>query len=161
MTFREWAEKEFVDGLSDYELKLYEDTWRAAQEAIDVQGMVGAFRKRMGLASRLVPDRKAPAMRDEYEHLDFLLEELAEFSRALRHRSFPGAVDALADLIYYAYGTAHRWGVDLQPIIALVHAANMLKEPHVLVAGKLVKPPGWQDPDIGAELIKQGWKVAP
>ena len=157
MTFKEWAEPEFIASLDPPTLTMYEDTWIAAQASVDVQEMVGEFHQAMRLPSRRVPEQKTPKFADEYDRLDYLLEELHEFSRALRYRDFPEAVDALADLIYFAYGTADRWGVDLRPIIAAVHETNMKKKHDVMEAGKITKPPGWIPPDVKALLIEQGW----
>ena len=70
----------------------------------------------------------------------------------------PSAVDALADLDYVIEGTRAEFGVDGEPVAALVHASNMAKlggKPDA--NGKIQKPEGWQAPDIEAELTRQGW----
>lgn len=71
---------------------------------------------------------------------------------------FPAAVDGLCDLMYVIVGAALRWGVDLGPLFAEVHRANMAKAGGpVREDGKRLKPPGWTPPDIEGELRKQGW----
>jgi len=70
----------------------------------------------------------------------------------------PSAVDALADLDYVIEGTRAEFGVDGEPVAALVHAANMAKVGGKPDAnGKIQKPEGWQAPDIEEELTRQGW----
>ncbi len=67
----------------------------------------------------------------------------------------PAWVDGLGDSNYIAAGTAIELGVDMRPIHAAIHRANMAKEPNGL--GKPTKPHDWQPPDIAAELKRQGW----
>jgi predicted HAD superfamily Cof-like phosphohydrolase len=67
----------------------------------------------------------------------------------------PAWVDGIGDSNYIAAGTAIELGVDMRPIHALIHEANMAKEPNGL--GKPTKPPGWKAPDIAGELKRQGW----
>lgn len=69
----------------------------------------------------------------------------------------PELVDAIADLIYVAEGTALAFGTHMPPVHAAVHAANMAKAGGPVVDGKQRKPDGWQPPDIAGELRKQGW----
>ena len=70
-------------------------------------------------------------------------------------------VDALLDAIYYIQDCAIKMNVDLDPLFAIVHAANMRK----VVDGKLIKdekgkvckPKGWYGPEdeLLAELKRQ------
>lgn len=65
----------------------------------------------------------------------------------------------LADVVYVAYGTADARGIPLDAVIAEVHAANMRKFDGGAVMrpdGKLMKPPGWQPPDVAAVLREHG-----
>ncbi len=68
----------------------------------------------------------------------------------------PAWVDGLGDSNYIAAGTAIELGVDMRPIHAAIHRANMDKEPNGL--GKPTKPHDWQPPDIRGCLIRQGWQ---
>ena len=58
--------------------------------------------------------------------------------------------DALVDAIYYICDTAVRHGMNLDPIFAIVHSANMGKVVDGKVIrrddGKILKPAGWVDP---------------
>jgi predicted HAD superfamily Cof-like phosphohydrolase len=66
--------------------------------------------------------------------------------------------DGLADLDYVVEGTRLEFGLNGKPIAAEVHRSNMEKRGGEKRAdGKTLKPEGWQPPDIGAELRKQGW----
>lgn len=70
----------------------------------------------------------------------------------------PGIIDALADIAYVNEGFAIACGVDLNGVFRVVHEANMRKKNGPIVAGKRMKPAGWQAPDIVGELERQGWK---
>ena len=70
--------------------------------------------------------------------------------------------DGLADAIYYMYDFAGRHGVNLDLLLDEIHQANMNKKfPddtfHNREDGKVLKPPGWKEPDIFAILNKQQW----
>lgn len=75
-------------------------------------------------------------------------------------------VDALTDLLYLTYGSFSLMGVDPQPMMAIVHEANMGKrfpdgQPHYdPVTNKVLKPDNWAEefaPEekIEAELARQ------
>jgi len=64
-------------------------------------------------------------------------------------------LDALVDLVYVALGTAVLSGFDFEEAWRRVHRANMLKvKPRKgqytkrRSAFDIVKPPGWQAPDL-------------
>jgi predicted HAD superfamily Cof-like phosphohydrolase len=91
-------------------------------------------------------------------------EEAGEYTRASGIGPYPvlqkkyltpsklEMIDALCDLLYVTYGTASAMGIDIEPFFAEVHRANMNKFPGGKVCrrgdGKIVKPEGWQPPDI-------------
>ena len=54
-------------------------------------------------------------------------EEVAELAAAARAGDLTGIADALADIVYVAYGTAHVYGIDLDAVLDEVHASNMTK----------------------------------
>lgn len=118
--------------------------------------MVRAFHERLG-----VPAPGRPGFPAEHRlalRVRLVREEQAEFERALAARDLPAAVDALADLVYVAIGAAVELGVDLSPVFAAVHEANMRKVGGgVRADGKVLKPAGWRHPDVGALLRAQGW----
>ena len=68
----------------------------------------------------------------------------------------PKLIDALGDLAYVIEGTAACCGVDMRPIAAEIHRANMEKTWNG--EGKPTKGPGWVEPNIVGELREQGWQ---
>lgn len=87
----------------------------------------------------------------------FMQEELNEYERASTPESGEYSrekqLDALVDLLYVTFGTAHLHGFNIQEAWNRVHQANMQK-----VLGKthrvdesgtdVAKPPGWKAPDL-------------
>lgn len=75
--------------------------------------------------------------------------------------------DALVDAIYYICDCAVRHGMNLDPLFAIVHQANMGKVVDGKVIrredGKILKPEGWQRPEplLEKEMARQeregGW----
>jgi len=99
------------------------------------------------------------------QRLSHMEEELEEASDALFTRPEPDLAafaDALADLVYVALGTAHVCGIPFERVWQAVHEANMKKaRPDGLGARKqgVVKPEGWQPPDIKAALWGSSMKA--
>ncbi len=86
-------------------------------------------------------------------------EEVAELADAARAGDLVGVADALADIVYVAYGTAHVYGIDLDAVLDEVHASNMTKlgtdgRPVRRADGKVLKGPGYRPPDIRAVLSR-------
>ena len=66
--------------------------------------------------------------------------------------------DACGDLMYVVAGAEHTFGIDGEPISAMIHDTNMKKVGGGSRSdGKIRKPDGWVKPDIRGELIRQGW----
>lgn len=59
--------------------------------------------------------------------LDLLTEEVEELRTALGEGSIVRTADALADIVYVAYGAALQLGFDLDAVLGEVHRANMSK----------------------------------
>jgi hypothetical protein len=86
--------------------------------------------------------------------IGFMLEELHEYVVAVQEGDVPGAFDALVDLGYVMFGTAHLHGFPYSKGWDRVHAANMRKIPVYPgnVSDKrrsrfdIVKPPDWKPP---------------
>jgi len=70
-------------------------------------------------------------------------------------------VDALVDVEYYMLNAACKKGVNTSSLFGVVHAANMAKRDPASGKflkredGKIIKPVGWQAPDIDAEIARQ------
>ena len=87
--------------------------------------------------------------------LDLIIEEYGEVLRACDRGNLAGVAYGLVDLIYVSIGKALAWGIDLRPIWRAVQRANMAKEGGgQREDGKILKPPGWQPPDVEG-LIQQ------
>lgn len=80
-------------------------------------------------------------------------EELGEYIKAVTEQDLVKASDALADLIYFALGTAAQMGLPFEDIWDAVHTANMDKRKAHGNEGKykdgkdVVKPPNWVGPE--------------
>ena len=90
----------------------------------------------------------------------FLYEEMMEFAQA---DDLVGQADALADMLYFIYGTFVNIGVDPERVFTAVHEANMRKlwadgQPRWREGdGKVIKPEGWTGPEqaIAVEIERQ------
>lgn len=86
-----------------------------------------------------------------------MLEECAEYQAAAEAADVVEIADALADIVYVAYGTALAHGIDLDAVLDEVHSSNMSKigaDGVVLLRpdGKVMKGPGYFRPDIARVL---------
>jgi predicted HAD superfamily Cof-like phosphohydrolase len=117
---------------------------------------VGEFHRAYGLPVRDVPTgdvgREQVALR-----LSLIQEEVSELAAAAAADDLVGVADALADIVYVAYGTAHVYGIDLDVVLDEVHASNMTKlgadgRPVRRSDGKILKGPDYRPPDIAAAL---------
>lgn len=96
------------------------------------------------------------------ENLDCLVEEIRELENAHEASDFIGVVDALADLIYFAYGIAVKMGLPFDAIFDIVHKANMQKVLGQTKRGHKVdakKPEGWEDPKHAIARLLYGNKT--
>jgi predicted HAD superfamily Cof-like phosphohydrolase len=89
-----------------------------------------------------------------------LAEEVDEFAEATEKRDLVAIADALADVVYVAYGSAVTYGIDLDAVLAEVHRSNMTKlgpNGEVLLRedGKVAKSENYTPPDIAAVLRAQ------
>jgi predicted HAD superfamily Cof-like phosphohydrolase len=114
--------------------------------------MVRTFHARFGLPTAAAPLLSLPAGLTS-DRLALLQEEVRELEAACRDVDATAVADALADIVYVAYGTALAFGIDLDRVLATVHRSNMKKRwpdgKTVLGEhGKVEKPPGWRRPDV-------------
>jgi predicted HAD superfamily Cof-like phosphohydrolase len=141
--------------------------WTASDEPVPGQGFhrsdvakaVAAFHRAFGLPSRLLPSADVG---DELAALRvrLLSEELGELRDATATRDIVGVADALADIVYVAYGTAVTYGLDLDAVLAEVHRANMSKldadgRPVLRGDGKVLKSARYRPPDVAEVLAQQ------
>ncbi len=121
-----------------------------------MQGRVRQFHRAMGLTVNDSPTW--PSVGEQGLRVDLIDEEAEEFVRAVRDHDMVDVADALADLLYVVYGAAATFGIDIQPVFDEVHRSNMAKVGgRRREDGKILKPEGWQPPDIAPILKRQGW----
>jgi predicted HAD superfamily Cof-like phosphohydrolase len=89
-----------------------------------------------------------------------LEEEVGEFVAASERGDLIGVADALADIVYVAYGTALTYGFDLDAVLHEVHRSNMSKlgsdgNPLIREDGKVLKSERYFPPDIESVLRRQ------
>lgn len=125
-----------------------------------------------------LPVRDEPFVPDTLERglrVRLQQEETDELATASIQGDVVGVADALADIVYIAYGTAAVYGIDLDAVLGEVHRSNMEKlpscdwchgsrsdcspcggtgkgSPVYRADGKVLKPEGWRPPDIGKVL---------
>lgn len=146
---------------------------------------VGFFHEQFGLPS--ANNEASPQQVDTellLFRIKFMFEELFEFLEAVGVRihfddsgqmelitvgkkniDHAQSFDSLLDLVYVAMGTAHVFGYPWQRGWMLVQLANMSKERAAKDGSNskressfdVIKPEGWQPPDIGGLLRELGW----
>ena len=108
---------------------------------------------RLSIGPPAIPDGKTRQLRR-----DLIREEQEELDAAIVAGDLEEIADALGDLIYVCLGTAVRFGIDIVPVWNAIQKANMTKVGPGSTRGpngKLLKPPGFEHPDIGAILDAQ------
>ena len=89
-----------------------------------------------------------------------LREEVEEFADAVERRDLVAIADALADVVYVAYGSAVTYGLDLDAVVREVHRSNMSKldtngRPILREDGKVLKSERYLPPNIGRVIEDQ------
>jgi predicted HAD superfamily Cof-like phosphohydrolase len=89
-----------------------------------------------------------------------LAEEVDEFVDAVAASDLVAIADALADIVYVAYGTAVTYGIDLDLVLGEVHRSNMSKlgkagRRLIREDGKVIKSDQYFPPDIARVLELQ------
>jgi predicted HAD superfamily Cof-like phosphohydrolase len=78
-----------------------------------------------------MPMRQLPSAEIDYAlarlRVALLEEEVGEFATASEKGDLIGITDALADIVYVAYGAALTYGIDLDSALREVHRSNMSK----------------------------------
>lgn len=124
------------------------------------QRQVRQFMREMGQETPLAPTYPGQEIAElRVRLIQEELDELASHTQGERETvNLTAVADDLADLLYVVYGAAVAYGITIEPVFNLVHAANMRKVGGpVRQDGKRLKPPGWVGPedDITRELIEQ------
>ena len=97
--------------------------------------------------------------KEQILRLQLIREELEELDSAMAAFDMEAIADGIGDLLYVVLGTAVAYGINIDPIFEAIHNANMAKlGGGMRPDGKILKPEGWQPPDIRSLLIAQGWK---
>jgi len=118
---------------------------------------VQAFHKQFLLPGQDTPTIPNEAIRELRERLN--KEEFSELLEAENKKNLPGIADSIVDLIYVLIGMAICYGIDIRPVWDAVQKANMSKAGGAKRAdGKVLKPQGWQPPDVARILREQGWR---
>lgn len=90
---------------------------------------------------------------------DALFSSYVPTAEAERLHHLTRIADDIADSVYVLCGLANCLGIPLQQVFAEVHRSNMLKAVNGKVLrradGKILKPEGWQPPNIKAIIQSQ------
>jgi predicted HAD superfamily Cof-like phosphohydrolase len=116
---------------------------------------VEEFHRAFGLAVRSAPEAAVP---ESDLRTRLLVEEVQEYYDAVEAGNVVEVADALADIVYVAFGTALSHGIDLDAVLAEVHRSNMSKlgadgQPLLRGDGKVIKGPHYFRPDVAGVLF--------
>jgi predicted HAD superfamily Cof-like phosphohydrolase len=125
----------------------------------DAMLSVGRFHQAFNLPRASRPGTGVPDALAQLR-VDLLVEEVREFADATAQRDLVGIADALADIVYVAYGAAVTYGINLDAALHEVHRSNMSKldesgRPVYREDGKVLKSARYTPPDIPAVLSAQ------
>jgi predicted HAD superfamily Cof-like phosphohydrolase len=131
---------------------------RALRARLGMAGLladVKAFHEKFGVETRSTPG--LPSRDIQKLRHDLIHEEFFEFQGAWINNDQPahlvGIADALADMVYVIVGTALAYGIPLDAVWDEVQRSNMAKVGGpTREDGKILKPEGWQPPNIEAIL---------
>lgn len=116
--------------------------------------MVGDFFEKFDLPTYSAAT-KPHAIRDEDFQFRFqhILEEMTELIQGHRTGDVVEVADAIADIVYLAYGLGHMHSIPVDAVFAEVHRSNMLKVRSDGTGARkskidIVKPDGWKPPNV-------------
>lgn len=122
--------------------------------------LVKEFHETYGQPIRTVPELHIP---EKLMRLGLVAEEAEEYAEAVATDDLVEIADALADLVYVAYGAAISHGIDLDEILKEVQRSNLSKLENGQVLrredGKILKGSNFSEPAIAPILIKNGWNT--
>lgn len=96
--------------------------------------------------------------------MKFFQEEFYELAVGIKKRDLAEILDALVDLVYITIGMAELMGLPFNKAWEVVHESNMWKIRATVPSKRgttfdVVKPPGWEPPDIARVLRDSGFAV--
>jgi predicted HAD superfamily Cof-like phosphohydrolase len=124
-----------------------------------IAAAVGAFHAAFGLPRNDAPTADVPADLAALR-VRLLAEEVDEFATATADCDLVSIADALADIVYVAYGSAVTYGIDLDAVLTEVHRSNMSKldasgRPLLREDGKVMKSSRYTPPNVANVLNEQ------
>lgn len=120
----------------------------------DHSAAVRAFHEAIGMELPETP--QLPSLAVQALRQTLLQEEYTELQAAVNAGDLIAIAQEAADLLYVTYGLCLTYGIDLNPVFAEVHRANLAKTTGPRRAdGKQLKPADWQPPDVASVLAQQ------
>lgn len=120
----------------------------------DHSAAVRAFHEAIGMELPETP--QLPSLAVQALRQTLLQEEYTELQAAINAGDLVAIAQEAADLLYVTYGLCLTYGIDLNPVFAEVHRANLAKTTGPRRAdGKQLKPTDWQPPDVASVLAQQ------
>lgn len=120
----------------------------------DHSAAVRAFHEAIGMELPETP--QLPSLAVQALRQTLLQEEYTELQAAVNAGDLVAIAQEAADLLYVTYGLCLTYGIDLNPVFAEVHRANLAKTTGPRRAdGKQLKPADWQPPDVTSVLAQQ------
>ena len=106
-----------------------------------------------------LPDNEVRRLRKS-----LITEEFTEYLIGEKNNNIVEIADALADLLYVTLGTAISYGIPIDAVFAEVQRSNLSKlgedgKPLYRADGKVLKGPGFFQPDIAKVLREHGGNV--
>lgn len=147
-----------IDELREENAKLKEFL---ANTRVSPHVLVTEFHETYNMPIRSVPVLDIPARK---MRLSLIMEEALEYAEAESKDDLVEMADALADLVYVAYGAALEHGIDLDHVLEEVQRSNLSKLHHETGLpiyredGKVLKGENYSPPNITEVLKKQGWE---
>ena len=125
---------------------------------------VEEFNTALDLHDHTASEPSIPSLKTCLSRVQFLTEEVAELAHALGCGDLEKTLDALIDIQYFLSGTVIACGMQDVFVEAFqrVHRANMAKlgrdgRPIRDESGRVVKPEGWQPPDLSSLVEPEVW----
>jgi NTP pyrophosphatase (non-canonical NTP hydrolase) len=147
--------RERADDQNPVQVNQQSGEWRRT----DITHALIAFHTAFGLPRQALPSIDVDGAVAELR-LKLLAEEVDEYAVASKSKDLVGIADALADIVYVAYGAALTYGIDLDAVLSEVHRSNMSKldgdgRPIYRSDGKVVKSDRYSPPDVNGVLAQQ------